>query len=106
MVPGNGLNLNRTVRIECWIKPVQDIGEQVQLARMANHCHDANPILKADTTHWQIGKSAPRVGTKIVRHTKYVTFQIADVAVPRWLYRAMLQRIRRLADTSIRPTPT
>ncbi len=37
-----------------------------------------------------------KIGTKVVRHAKYVTFQLAEVAVPRRLFAAILERIRRL----------
>jgi hypothetical protein len=33
----------------------------------------------------------------VTRHSKYVTFQLAEVAVPRQLFAAILERIRRLA---------
>ena len=35
-----------------------------------------------------------KIGAKIVRHSKYVTFQMADVAVPRELFALILDRIR------------
>jgi len=47
-----------------------------------------------------------KIGAKVVRHARYVTFQMAEVAVPHRLFRAILQRIRRLAETPIRPAPT
>ncbi|MHC5084327.1 MAG: transposase, partial [Planctomycetota bacterium] len=37
-----------------------------------------------------------KIGAKVVRHARYVTFQMAEVAVPRQLFRAILDRIRRL----------
>ena len=46
-----------------------------------------------------------KIGAKVVRHAKYVTFQMAEVAVPCRLYRAILKRIRRLAALSPRATP-
>ncbi len=36
-----------------------------------------------------------KIGAKAVRHAKYVTFQMAEVAVPRELFAAILERIRR-----------
>ena len=36
-----------------------------------------------------------KIGAKVVRHAKYVTFQMAEVAVPRELFAAILERIRR-----------
>ena len=33
---------------------------------------------------------------KVVRHARYVTFQMAEVAIPRKLFREILRRIERL----------
>jgi hypothetical protein len=41
-----------------------------------------------------------KIGAKVVRHAKYVTFQMAEVAVPCRLYRTILERIRRPAALS------
>ena len=38
-----------------------------------------------------------KIGAKVTRHSKYVTFQLAEIAVPRRLFAAILERIRRLA---------
>ena len=37
-----------------------------------------------------------KIEAKIVQHAHYVTFQIAEVAVPRKLFREILRRISRL----------
>ena len=37
-----------------------------------------------------------KIGAKVVRHAKAVTFQLAEVAVPRELFAAILVRIGRL----------
>ena len=37
-----------------------------------------------------------KIGAKVVRHSRYVFFQMAEVAVPKQLFRAILERIRRL----------
>ena len=42
-----------------------------------------------------------KIGAKIVRHGRYVTFQMAEVAIPRTLFADMLSRIDRL-----RPKPS
>ena len=41
-----------------------------------------------------------RIGAKVVRHGRYITFQMAEVAVPRDLFRKIL----RLID-GLRPRP-
>jgi hypothetical protein len=38
-----------------------------------------------------------KIGAKVTRHSKHVTFQLAEVAVPRQLFAAILERIGRLA---------
>ena len=42
-----------------------------------------------------------KIGAKLVAHGRYVTFQLAEVAVPRDLFREIL----RLID-DLRPSPT
>ena len=37
-----------------------------------------------------------KIGAKVVAHSRYVVFQMAEVAVPKRLFRAILDRIRRL----------
>jgi hypothetical protein len=37
-----------------------------------------------------------KIGAKIVRHGRYVTFQMAEVAVPRELFAGILRRVDRL----------
>ena len=37
-----------------------------------------------------------KIGAKVVRHSRYVVFQMAEVAVPRTLFREILDRIGRL----------
>jgi len=41
-----------------------------------------------------------KIGAKVVEHSRYVIFQMAEVAVPRVLFEQILRRIRRL-----RPVP-
>jgi hypothetical protein len=41
-----------------------------------------------------------KIGGKIVRHGRYITFQMAEVAIPRDLFADILRRIERL-----RPQP-
>ncbi len=43
-----------------------------------------------------------KIGAKVVRHGRYVTFQLAEVAVPRDLFRKFL---RRIDDLRPRPVP-
>jgi hypothetical protein len=45
------------------------------------------------TTLWE---KLIKLGAKVVTHAKYVVFQLAEVAVPRQLFAALLERIGRL----------
>ena len=59
--------------------------------------------------HWTLTTLRDRlikIGAKMVRHARYVTFQLAEVAVPRRLYRTILKRIRRFAAITPRAAPT
>jgi len=40
-----------------------------------------------------------KIGAKVVSHAKYLVFQLAEVAVPRQLMGAILERIARLRPT-------
>jgi len=42
-----------------------------------------------------------RIGAKVVRHSRYVIFQMAEVAVPRALFCEILERIKRLKPIPI-----
>jgi hypothetical protein len=44
-----------------------------------------------------------KIGAKIVRHARYVTFQMAEVAVPRKLFQDILRRIARLRVAPVAP---
>ena len=50
--------------------------------------------------HWSLTtlrEKLVKIGAKVTRHAKYVTFQLAEVAVTRRLFAAILDRIERLA---------
>ncbi len=52
--------------------------------------------------HWSLTtlrEKLIKIGAKIVRHARYVTFQMAEVAIPRQLFREVLQNIARLRAT-------
>ena len=50
--------------------------------------------------HWSLTtlrEKLIKIGAKVTRHAKYVFFQLAEVAVTRNLFAAILDRIQRLA---------
>jgi hypothetical protein len=55
--------------------------------------------LPRSVKHWSLTtlrEKLIKIGAKVVTHSRYVIFQMAEVAVPRWLFRAILERIQRL----------
>ena len=52
--------------------------------------------------HWSLTtlrEKLIKIGAKVTQHAKYVTFQMAEVAIPRQLFREILRRIARLRTT-------
>jgi hypothetical protein len=45
-----------------------------------------------------------KIGARIVRHGRYVVFQLAEVAVPRALFAEILRRIGRLRGSPLPAT--
>jgi hypothetical protein len=63
--------------------------------------------LPRSVKHWSLTtlrEKLVKIGAKVVTHARYVTFQMAEVAIPRRLFAAILRRIRRLAPPL--PVPT
>ncbi len=59
-----------------------------------------------EVEHWSmttLREKLIKIGAKIVRHGRYVTFQLAEVAVSRRLFAEILRRIDRLRRI---PRPT
>ena len=60
--------------------------------------------LPKEVEHWSLTtlrEKLVKIGAKVIAHGRYVTFQMAEVAVPRDLFRGILDLIDRLR----RPTP-
>jgi len=61
--------------------------------------------LPKEVEHWSLTtlrEKLVKIGAKVVRHGRYVTFQLAEVAVPRELFRKILSLID---DLRRRPAP-
>jgi hypothetical protein len=55
--------------------------------------------LPSTIKHWSLTTPCEKlikIGAKVVSTARYVIFQMAEVAIPRGLFRAILERIRRL----------
>ena len=57
-----------------------------------------------EVEHWSLTtlREKLKIGAKVVRHGRYVTFQLAEVAVPKDLFRKIL---RLIDDLRPRPAP-
>ena len=61
--------------------------------------------LPKEVAHWSLTtlrEKLVKIGAKVVSHGRYVTFQLAEVAVPKELFRKILSLID---DIPRRPTP-
>jgi len=115
---------NQRVTAEQWIKEGK---HAVRWTRLSCHSFNANQVRlqlhvlaynlsnflrqigrPASGTHWTLTtlrEKLIKIGAKMVRHAPYITFQLAEVAIPRRLYRTILKRIRRFAETMPRTAP-
>ena len=60
--------------------------------------------LPKEVEHWSLTtlrEKLVKIGAKIVRHGRYVTFQLAEVAIPRALFAGILRPIDRLRLASL-----
>ena len=56
-------------------------------------------ILPPKVKHWMLSslrEKLIKIGAKVIHHAKYITFQMAEVAIPREMFRTMLKRVERL----------
>jgi hypothetical protein len=82
---------------------LSDWRNQVRLQLFVLACNLGNflrqAVLPQAMRHWTLttlrGKLI-KIGAKVVRHSRKIVFQMAEVAVPRELFRAILEGIGRL----------
>ncbi len=56
-------------------------------------------ILPPKVKHWMLSalrEKLIKIGAKVIHHAKYITFQMAEVAIPRKMFQTMLKRVERL----------
>jgi Transposase DDE domain group 1 len=64
--------------------------------------------LPEEVEHWSLTtlrEKLVKIGARIVRHGRYLVFQLAEVAVPRALFAEILCRIDRLRPRPILTRP-
>ena len=62
--------------------------------------------LPDEIEHWSmttLREKLIKIGAKVIRHGRYVTFQLAEIAIPRRLFAEILRLIDGLRP---RPAPT
>ena len=68
--------------------------------------HNRTLALPKEVEHWSLTtlrEKLLKIGAKVVRHGRYVTFQLAEVVVPRNLFREILRRIEELRPPPPKP---
>ena len=85
-------------RLSC--RNFKDNQARLQLFALAYNLGNFLPYLALPmfVKHWSLTtlrEKLIKIGAKVVRHAKYVTFQMAEVAVLRELFAAILDRIQR-----------
>ncbi len=61
-------------------------------------------VLPGIIKHWSLGSllvKLIKIGAKIVRHSRYITFQMAEVGIDKRLFAEILCRIERLRCYSV-----
>jgi len=84
----------------------------VRLQLLALACNLGNLLrrlaLPGAVKHWSLTtlcEKSIKIGTGTMRHARYVTFQLAEVAVPRSLFAAILARVQQFAAVAPRAGP-
>ena len=99
-----GKNAVKWTRLSCH----DFVDNQVRLQLFALAYNPGNFLrrlaLPPSVKHWSLTtlrEKLVKIGAKVVTSSRYVVFQMAEVAIPRGLFRAILERIRRLIPLPI-----
>ena len=95
-----GKNAVKWTKLSC--RTFKDNQTRLQLFALAYNLANflRQLALPQGVEHWSLTtlrEKLVKIGAKVTRHAKYVTFQLAEVAVPRRLFAAILDRIAQLA---------
>ena len=102
-----GKNALRWTRLSC--RTFRDNAVRLQLFALAYNLANflRSLALPDEVAHWSLTtlrEKLVKIGARIVRHGRYVVFQLAEVDVPRSLFAEILRRIDRLRGSPV-PTP-
>ncbi|KKK86120.1 hypothetical protein LCGC14_2766430, partial [marine sediment metagenome] len=95
-----GKNAVKWTKLSC--RTFKDNHTRLQLFALAYNLANflRRLALPRDVRHWSLTtlrEKLVKIGAKVTQHSRYVTFQLAEVAVTRNLFAAILDRTRRLA---------
>jgi hypothetical protein len=95
-----GKNAVKWTKLSC--RTFKDNQTRLQLFALAYNLGNflRRLVLPRYVKHWSLTtlrEKLVKIGAKVTRHSKYVTFQLAEVAVTRNLFAEILDRIERLA---------
>ncbi len=95
-----GKNAVKWTKLSC--RTFKDNQTRLQLFSLAYNLANflRRLALPHEVKHWSLTtlrEKLVKIGAKVTRHAKYVTFQLAEVAITRRLFVAILDRIERLA---------
>ena len=101
-----GKNSIKWTRLSC--RKFRNNEVQLQLHAMAYNLANfmRTLALPKEIEHWSLTtlrEKFVKLGAKVVSHSRYVTFQLAEVAVPRELFRKILHVIDRLRPAPLPP---
>ena len=63
-------------------------------------------MLPEEVEHWSLTtlrEKLIKIGAKVVRHGRYITFRLAEIAIPRALFAEILRLINRLRPAPLPP---
>jgi hypothetical protein len=94
-----GKNAIHWTRLSC--RKFRDNAVRLQLHALAYNLANfmRTLALPKEVEHWSmttLREKLVKIGAKVVRHGRYVTFQLAEVAVPRGLFEIILRLIAQL----------
>jgi len=95
-----GKNAVKWTKLSC--RTFKDNQTRLQLFALAYNLANflRRLALPREVKHWSLTtlrEKLVKIGAKVTRHARYITFQLAEVAVSRRLFAAILDRISRLA---------
>ncbi len=100
-----GKNAIKWTRLSC--RRFRDNAVRLQLHALAYNLANfmRTLALPKEVEHWSLTtlrEKLVKIGANVVRHGRYVTFQLAEIAIPKSLFADILRRIDRLRP---RPAP-